>query len=274
MHDGALPPVSVCFVLATLHGVPSPPLLQVHKPSADSKLGVELTSRPEWRHPTVASVLEGGGVASGRLEAGDVIVSVTAATELSRAELRHSEEAANVVASLLRCAWGDVTIHVHRMQDEAQRSRRASGVSRRSSTRSALPVPTVTHTTSTTTERTASSPSLSSSYEPQYEPSSLVSQGEQAAEAGNSAHGVAQVWLQREVSREDALDHAGDHAGAPLESPQPEGPADYFALSDDDDFAPLELEVNIVEGRYVLVSLRNAAPTTPNTGSLLSLTRI
>ena len=223
---------ATCFrLLGACMVCPPPPLLQVHKPSADSKLGVELTSRPEWRHPTVASVLEGGGVASGRLEPGDVIVSVTAATELSRAELRHSEEAANVVASLLRCAWGDVTFHVHRMQDEARRSRRASAVSRRSSTRSALPVPTVTPTTSTTTATTASSSSSSSSsssYEPSsslvlhefpssssYEPSSLVLQGDkqgEAAEAGNSAHGVAQAWLEREVSREDALDMALDHA--------------------------------------------------------------
>ena len=66
-----------------------------------------------------------------------------------------------------------------------------------------------------------------------------------------NALGVAQDWLQREVGREDAL-------SPPAGAPNPE--ADFFALSDDDDFAPLDVEVQIVKGRYVLVSLRNAIP--------------
>jgi len=100
-------------------------LVKVVKEKQSSKLGITIESSASWNHPVVRTVKE--GPCEGKIEVGDKIHSIEAATEWGKLDTRHDEtrgaKNAHLLATtgFLKSAIGDVHLRVHRLKDEKKR---------------------------------------------------------------------------------------------------------------------------------------------------------
>ena len=93
-------------------------LVPVEKASKDASLGLGIESNAAWLHPVVREV--DPGPCTGKLKAGDEIVSIEAASTVAKIYTRHAKSPKTCTAFLKELV-GPITLTIHRLADPAKR---------------------------------------------------------------------------------------------------------------------------------------------------------